>query len=191
MRVRAANALPVGVMLLLAALTLWLQAAVEDPGISDGGTKRHDPDAVIENFTVTRLGAEGQPAYILSAQKLFHFPDDDSSEVLFPRVVHVAPGEGNMTATADRGLLTKEGDEGFFYDNVLLVREAKADKAELRVRTDFLHVLNEKGLARTDRAVTITEGSSKLYGVGMELHKDTTEFKLFSRVRGTYDAPKK
>ncbi len=190
MRLRSANALPLGLMLLLAALTLFLQYVVQDEGNGDTGSTRHEPDAVIDNFSVNRLGQDGKPEYTLSAPKMVHFPDNDSAEVLYPRVVHLAPDGANVTATANRGVVTKDGEEGFFYGNVLIVRDAIPGHQEMRARTEFLHVINETRTARTDQPVVITEGNSTLTGVGMELQHDTGEVRLFSQVRGVFDAKK-
>jgi lipopolysaccharide export system protein LptC len=191
MRIRAADALPLGVMILLAGLTLALQYAVQEYGSGEAPAKRHEPDAVVENFSVKRLGQTGKPEYALSAPKMVHFADDDSMEMLYPRIVHFDAGGTNLTATANRGVFTKNGEEGFFYGNVALVREASSENDELRVRTEFLQLINEKHIARTDQPVVITEGNSVVSGVGMELQQDTRELKLFSQVRGTIDAKKK
>ena len=190
MRIRAATALPLGLMFMLAAMTFLLQYAVQDGGMGDARVVRHEPDAVVENFHVDTLGKDGKPESTFSAPKMFHFPDDDSAEVLYPRMVHLAEDGGHVVATANRGVLTKGGDEGFFYGNVVLVREATAERDAMRAQTEFLHVLNDKHLARTDQPVVITEGTSILSGVGMEMHQDTRELKIFSQVRSTFDAKK-
>ena len=193
MKRRVTHVLPLVLVLFLAALTLGLQYVVQGGyGSSVPSTaKRHEPDAVIENFTVRRLGEQGKPQYTLSAPKMMHFPDDDSSEVLYPRIVHIAEDGGTVTATANRGKVTKDGEEAFLYENVLVVRSATPKQLELRARTEFLHVLSEERIARTDKPVIITQGRSILTGVGMELSKDTRIITLQSRVRGTYDAPKR
>jgi len=190
MRIRAADALPLGLMFLLAALTLVLQYAVQEYGGGEAAAKRHEPDAVIENFSVKRLGQTGKPEYTLSSPKVVHFADDDSMEMLYPRIVHFEGSDVNLTATANRGVFKREGEEGFFYGNVALVRAATPERDELRVRTEFLHVMNEKHIARTDQPVVLTEGHSVLSAVGMELQEDTRELKLLSAVRGTIDAKK-
>lgn len=190
MKSRITHVLPLALMLLLAALTLWLQYAVQQTGGGNSGAKRHEPDAIVENFTVHRLSEGGKPEYTLSAPKMMHYPDDDSSEVLNPRIVNLAADGGNVTASANRGTVTKDGEEAFLYGDVLVVRDATPGREELRARTEFLHVLAEKHIAETDRPVTVTEGHSLLTGVGMTLNKDTHEVVLQSRVRGTYDAPK-
>jgi lipopolysaccharide export system protein LptC len=189
-RVRASHALPLGLMFLLAVMTFLLQYAVQNGGPGDARPARHEPDAVIENFHVDSLGKDGRPEATFSAPKMFHFPDDDSAEVLYPRMVSIAGDGGHLTATANRGVFTKDNEEGFFYGNVVLVRERTPEREAMRAETEFLHIVADKHIVQTDRPVVITEGSSIVTGVGMEMHQDTRELKLFSQVRGTIDAKK-
>jgi lipopolysaccharide export system protein LptC len=189
-RLRASNALPLGLMFLLAAITFLLQYAVQGGATGDARPARHEPDAVIENFRVDNLGKDGKPESTFSAPKMFHFPDDDSAEVLYPRMVHLAEDGGRLVATANRGVFTKDGEEGFFYGNVVLVRDGVPQHGPMRAETEFLHVLNDKHIVQTDRPVVITEGSSIVSAVGMELNQDTRELKLFAQVRSTIDAKK-
>ena len=190
MKSRITHLLPLALMLFLAALTLWLQYAVQGgPGKPE--TRRHDPDAIVENFTVQRLSDTGKPEYTFSAQKMLHFLDDDSSEALYPSIVHLADASGKITATASRGVITRDGEEAFLYGNVLIVREATPEREEFRAQTEFMHMLSEKHIAQTDRQVTITQGRSVLAGIGMVVNDDTQEFTLQSQVKGTYDAPKR
>jgi len=190
MKSRITHLLPLALILFLAALTLWLQYSVqESPGRP--GARRHDPDAIVENFTVQRLSDTGKPEYTFSAQKMLHFLDDDSSEALYPSIVHLADASGKITATASRGVITRDGEEAFLYGNVLIVREATPEREEFRAQTEFMHMLSEKHIAQTDRQVTITQGRSVLAGIGMVVNDDTQEFTLQSQVKGTYDAPKR
>jgi lipopolysaccharide export system protein LptC len=190
MKIRVANLLPIMLMLLLAALTLWLRITMEAPGNSSNGQQRHDPDAIIDNFTVTRLNEQGAPQYTLTATRMTHFTDDDSTELAAPQVVKRGEGPA-VTITAERGTVTRDGAEAYFHGNVLVVRAATAEREELQVRTDYLHVLAEQNIARTDRAVTITEGRSVLSGVGMEFDEKARQFALFSQVKGRFDQARK
>jgi len=176
-------------MAFLGLLTLWLQYTVMEGSGGDAKPVGHDPDAVVENFTVQRLDRSGKLEYTLSAPKMMHFADDGSGEVLYPRLFQVADDGGNFIVTANRGLINRQGEEAFLYGNVLLLREATPQRAEFRVRTEFLHVLAEEGVLRTDRSVTISEGNSLLTGVGMVVNKNEQQFTLQSRVKGIFDVP--
>jgi len=191
MKTRVAPLLPLALMGFLGLLTLWLQYAVRESAGGDSRTRTHEPDAIVENFTVQDLDAYGKLRYTFSAPKMQHFADDGSGEVLYPRMVQIAADGGNYVATASRGTINREGEEAFLYGNVLILREATPEEPELRARTEFLHVLAGQGILRTNQSVTISDGRSTLTGVGMIINKPKRQFTLQSQVTGTFDAPGK
>jgi lipopolysaccharide export system protein LptC len=184
-KIRISNLLPILLMLFLAGLTLWLRITMETPGGGGKGHDRHDPDAIVDKLELTRLNEQGSPMYLLSAARMVHFADDDTTELASPHLRR--PSEkGDVTITAERGTATRGGEEVFLHDNVQVVRAAAADREELRIHTDYLHVLTEKNIALTDHAVTITEGQSMLSGVGMEYDDNTRRLALHSKVKGSF-----
>lgn len=191
MKTRVAPLLPLALMAFLGLLTLWLQYAIRENAGGDSHSPAHEPDAIVDNFTVQDLDTSGKLRYTFSAPKMQHFADDGSGEVLYPRLVQIATEGGNYVATANRGTINREGEEAFLYGNVLIVREATPEEPELRARTEFLHVLTAQGILRTNQTVTISDGKSTLTGVGMVINKAKQQFTLQSEVRGTFDAPGK
>jgi lipopolysaccharide export system protein LptC len=190
MKTRVTPLLPLALMTFLGFLTLWLQYAVREGAGGEPRPAEHEPDAIVENFTVQNLDAYGKLRYTFSAPKMQHFADDGSGEVLYPRVVEIATdGGGNYVATANRGTISREGEEAFLYGNVVVLREATPREPELRARTEYLHVLAGQGILTTNQSVTITDGRSTLTGVGLVINKPKQEFTLQSQVRGTFDAP--
>ena len=189
MRARVTPLLPLALMAFLGLLTLWLQYAVREGAGGDSRPPSHDPDAIIENFTIQNLNDSGKLQYTFSAPKMQHFPDDGSGEVLYPRVVQISADGGNYVATANRGTINRQNEEVFLYGNVLVLREATREEPELRARTEFLHVLAGQGILRTNQTVTISDGRSTLTGVGMVIDKAKQQFTLQSQVKGTFDAP--
>ncbi len=125
---------------------------------------------------------------MLSAAKMMHYPDDDTTELAAPRVLQSRPTEPRFTVRADRGAVTREGEEIFLYDNVQLEREAEADRPAARLTTSFLHVVRDRSLMVTDRPVLIVEGLRSLSGVGMEYNNETRELVLRSDVQARFDS---
>ncbi len=189
-RERASSLFPLLLILALAAASLWLERAVQAPEYDRSGRSRHDPDFIAENFSIVKMNASGKAEYTLSAERMLHFPDDESTSVVAPRLVQRHASAPAIVVRADRGLVSKNGDEASFQGNVVVVREAGKGQNELRVQTEYLQVLPDRDLARTDRQVVITEGRSRLAGTGMDLNNKTRQFTLRSQVRGTFDAGK-
>ncbi len=175
---------PLLLMLALAGLTFWLERLVREEEGVHPSQRRHDPDFVVDNLTHTRFNVKGQVDSTLAAAKMLHYPDDDSTELVAPRVVQTKPNEPRVTLTADRGTLSQDGEEVFLYDNVLMVREAGGGRRETRMRTSFMHVVQGRSVIRTDRDVVITEEDRVLSARGMEYHNDSMELFLHERVRG-------
>lgn len=177
-------------MLSLALLTLWLEHQVHLEDAQHPSLRRHDPDYIVNNFTSTTYNGNGDVEGVLSAAKMLHYPDDDSTEITAPRVVQSKPQQARFTVRADRGTLSREGDEIFLYDNVVLVREPFESHPEARMSTSFLHIVRDRALARTDREVLFEEQGRSLKGRGMEYHNATRELFLRNDVRGQYEAKK-
>ena len=173
-------------MLSLALLTFWLERAAR---IEQGhpSLRRHDPDYLVHNFRIVSYGPSGTSESMLSARKMVHYPDDDSTELLTPRAVQTKPGEAPMTLTADRGALSQDGEDTFLYDNVLLVRSAIPRLPEMRMQTSFLHIVRARSLVRTDREIAIREEGRSLNGRGMEYDNGARMLQMRSNVRGRFD----
>jgi len=173
---------PLALMFALALLTFYLERTVRDDS-TPNALRRHDPDYLVSNFTTTTY-RNGAAESILSAAKMVHFPDDDTTELTAPRVVQSKPKEPRIVVSADRGLLSRSGEELFLYDNVKLVREALEGVPEARMTTSFLHVVRDRSLARTDRDVKIVEDQRSLEGRGMDYNYDSGQLTLHANVRG-------
>ncbi len=181
---------PLILMLSLALLTFWLERAARIDQ-AHPSLRRHDPDYLVHDFKIISYGPAGEAVSRLTGRKMVHYPDDDSTELDAPRVVQTKAGEAPMTLTAKRGALSQDGEDTFLYDNVLLVRSSVAEQPELRMRTDFLHIVRDRSLLRTDREIAVTEESRSLTGRGMEYDNGTRVLKLREKVRVRYDQRKK
>jgi lipopolysaccharide export system protein LptC len=184
---------PVVLVGMLVALTFWLDN-IAQPAPRGPGASRHDPDYIVDKLSATLMGATGTADYTLSAAKLMHYPDDDSTVLTAPKFVSHPTTQNPVTITASQGVVSSNGEHVYFQDDVRVVRPATRDASELTARTDFLHVVPEFSIATTDRLVTITDAATTVTAVGLELNSDTRILKLQSRVRGTYDpavAPRK
>ncbi|HUL42121.1 MAG TPA: LPS export ABC transporter periplasmic protein LptC [Burkholderiales bacterium] len=181
---------PLLMLLLLAALTWWLDSKVQPLAPKRDGSSRHDPDYIVENFTATRMSKDGTPRYILTAKKMVHYPDDDTTHLEDPVFRHVEGGKPEIDISANQALLTSGGEDAYFTGDVEVVRKAWKSDPELKAFTSFLHVIPDQDLAKTDKPVTLIEPHSIVTAVGLELNTDTRVLKLLSNVKGHYDNPR-
>lgn len=187
MTLRATRLFPLALAAALALLTLWLEQTVRRETAVHPSLRRHDPDYVVNRFELKRFGADGRLESLLAAATMVHYPDDDSTELIAPRMVQTRADEPRLTASARRGALSADGEEVFLYDDVLLVREDGRRGAETRFRTEFLHVVQARSLIRTDREVVITDARRHLTARGMEYYNDAGQLLLRERVRARFE----
>ena len=179
---RPTSWLPLVVLALLVGLTLWLNQLVQTPQGRNDGSRRHDPDLVVENFNAKKLGTDGRVLYTLAAKKMVHYPDDDSAHLEHVTLEAFEPGQPKMTVTADRGRLEQGGDRVWIEDHVVVVRDADPKVGALRVTTDRLLVLPDAGIARTASEVHMQSTTGQATAQGLELDNKTRTLKL-DRVR--------
>lgn len=190
MKASATRLFPLVLVLALALLTFWLERTVRDEEVHPS-QRRHDPDYLVEQFVVTKFNAAGALESTVSAAKMVHYPDDDSTELVAPRVVQAKANEPRMTLSADRGAISQNGEELFLFGNALLVREAGGGRSEARMQSSFLHVIGARSLVRTDREVHFFESARTLSGRGMEYHNETSQLFLRNQVRARFEPTRK
>ena len=123
-RDRVSSLFPLLLVLALAAASLWLERAVQAPEYDKSGKLRHDPDFIAEDFGITKMSTSGKPEYILSAARMVHYPDDQTTDIVEPRLVQRHDKAAQIVIRADRGLISRNGDQASFFGNVVVVREA-------------------------------------------------------------------
>ena len=187
MRLPTTRLFPLALMLVLAALTFYLDRAVNEDE-SHPSMRRHDPDYMVVNFTTTTYNRDGAAENTLSADRMVHYPDDDTTELTAPRVVQTKPDAPTMSVRADRGRLSRDGEDIYLYDNVVLEREAGAGQTAAQLTTEYLQVVRDRSLVRTDREVKIVEETRSISGKGMEYSTETQHFTLNSDVRARFEA---
>jgi lipopolysaccharide export system protein LptC len=165
---------------------VWVNLLVQGPVARADGSKRHDPDLIVENFSARKLGEDGRVLYTLAARKMVHYPDDDSALLESVKVEAFEPRQPRMMITADNGRLEQGGERVLIEGNVVIVRDADAKNATARITTDRLMVLPDAGIATTDSEVTLAEGRNHAVSQGVEIDNRARTMKL-SRVRATYE----
>ena len=182
---RPTSWLPLAVLGLLVGLTLWLNQLVQPATARADGSRRHDPDLMVENFNARKLGEDGRVLYTLAARKMVHYPDDDSALLDTVKLEAFEPKQPKMTATADHGRLEQGGDRVWVEGNVVVVREGDARNGRARLLTEKLLLLPDAGIARTTSEVRLESPEGNARAAGMELDNHARTLRL-DRVSATY-----
>lgn len=185
---RFSQLFPLLLLAVLAGLSFWLDQAVQE-GSQGSSSQRHDPDYIVEKIVAHRMDAKGDVKHTLYAERMTHYPDDDSTHLVSPRLISNASARAPMSITSRTARISSGGDHVYFETDVRATRAAYDDKSEMVLETSFLHVTPDEHIARTDRPVTITDAHTVARAIGLELNSETRTVKFLSQFRGTYHDP--
>lgn len=183
---KARSWLPLLPLLLLLMATYWLNQQVQPLPLVQS-LQRHDVDYYVDNFTATSLNIQGQPRFTLNAEKMWHYPDDDTTHLQMPKLASLYADRPPTLTSAQTGMLSSKGDDVFLYDEVRILRPVSTGFGEQRFATDYLHVVPDRDWAETDQSVVMTNQYNVIRAVGMELDNKTRTVRLLSRVRATHE----
>lgn len=168
---------PLIALSLLAAATVWLERATrldEEQAVTG---LRHDPDLMVQTFTLRRFDKTGAEQYELTGTKMTHFPDDDSSLVADPRLVFA--GEGRpLNVRGERATVFQGGDRVFLEGDVQAQRAADAQHAAMSFRSATLTVWPDAERAETRTPLVLTQGATVIHAQMLEAQNLTGELKL-------------
>jgi lipopolysaccharide export system protein LptC len=172
---------------LIAAFTWWLQNLVEPEKSKVAKTLRHDPDYFMENFTVTSMNEAGRPHYLMEAQYMAHFPDDDTTRFVKPHLIVFQEDVAPWTVDSEHALATTGGKEVHLMGEVIMQRPDTPAQAGLKLTTKDMLVRPDDEYAETKQPVTIVDESGTVNAVGMQVYMQDEKLLLLSRVRGVYE----
>lgn len=182
--------LPLAILLVLAALSFWIERSVQ---VAPSGTAatRADPEGIMENFEAMRTDPTGRPQYRLSAKRLKHYTDSKQTEMESPRFVHLDPQAGEVSAVARQATVSSDGSEVDLRDNVSIVRAARPGQSAMTLSTARLLVFPDRDLLRSPGAVDVRDATLNLRAGAMEYNAKQRVIKLTGRVQARYISGRK
>jgi lipopolysaccharide export system protein LptC len=181
--------LPLLPLLGLLLASYWLSLQVQ-PLPSLTKEARHDVDFTIVKLSSTALDKQGIPRSTLSAEKMWHFSDDDTTHLQMPNFVSVKVNQPPVNITAKLGTLSSNSEDVFMHDDVAITRTDPRTLNEMRFETDYLHVSPNKDLAETDHPVLMYDKKNVVSAVGLLFDNQARTVKLLSQVRAKHEANK-
>jgi lipopolysaccharide export system protein LptC len=187
---RSAIIFPIVILSVLALLTAWVNHMVQPPQPKLDGSSRHDPDYIMSNFVTSQTDVNGSLRYKLAAAEMKHFPDDDTTDLLRPRYTQFSVDKPYTQVEALRGYVSSDGEQVQLVDNVKITRQAFAGKGEMTIETEYLNILPNQDLVRTDSPVVIKQApKTVIYATGMVYEKNNKTMTLLHKVRAHYEKP--
>ena len=182
MKDRSSMFVPLTLMMLLVGITYWISHIME--GSVASGPPRHDPDYIISHFNIRKFDVDCMLQHTLIAEKMTHYPDDDTTLVISPHLISHRPPQTDIFA--QQALVSKDSKEIDFINDVRIVRQAiNAQALPTLMETRLLKVFPDDETGYTLTPVTITQGKSIINGSRLEINNKSGISVLHGRVTGT------
>lgn len=179
-------AFPIGLLLILAALSYWLAVVSEAEPTDIGGRFRHDPDTIIRQFDGISYDEQGNRKAGLRGIELRHYPDDESSVIQQPFMRRFSLSGEPSTVSANRAVVNSDGSEVDLSGDVKAFRPPQGGKAAITLTAPHMLVLVDEERARTPGFARVQQGSSWISGTGFDADNVTQVFNFHSNVTGSY-----
>lgn len=179
---RLSSLFPLIIVALLAGASFWLEYVVRNETREGLGKDRHDPDAIVHNFKVERFDKTGTLNSRLLANKLTHYPDNDTAEVEAPRISFMR-NDQVTTFRSEHALADDRQHILTMIGKVQGERPAKGQQLAQTLATDELMVWTDDEIARTQHPIIFTQGKSKLEAIGAEWNNISGQLQLNKHVQ--------
>lgn len=148
--------------------------------------QRIEPDYWVENFAFLRQSAVPGTRYEIAGKRLEHNPVDGTHHIQFPVLDSYNPTRPPSHSTSKRAVISADNSQVSLYEDVKVDRDGSAEFEPFHLRSEYLLVLTNEDIVRTDKPVQITLGRSVLNGTGMVFNNASRQLELDHDVHATF-----
>jgi lipopolysaccharide export system protein LptC len=177
------------VIMLSAAMALgsfWvsevMRSRADHPALA---AMRTDPDYFVEKFNFVRTSKIGQARYAISGAKLTHFPKEDNFEIELPVLTSLSVDHPWLTMRAQRAIANSDASQVQMIDDVHIDRPPSKTTPDFHLQSEYMLIYPDDDVMRTDKAVEIMHGTTRITGEGMLANNATLNFTLFHHTHAT------
>jgi len=172
-------------LLLLAILSRnWVEDPAGEPDEATIDMRASQADYYLEAFETRKYDAEGNPQYVMKGDTLSHYPQDDRSVIVEPRLV-VYRRNIVWKMSSPRGVFTPQPDTFVLDGDVSMLR--RGSEEDVKLETSNVVVMTEANKVTTDQPITVTADSWQLRSIGLESDINDGTLKLLSNVTARYE----
>lgn len=163
-----------------AVFWLW-HALTSEPPVPR--TPRHAPDYYIIDMVRHTMDRNGDLQNVLMADEVYHYPDDNSTELARPRLEIYNDDANPWQVVAERGSIKSNSDLVVLHGRVEIWRVDDEGEREFEIFTSELRVFPRVQYAETDNAATIKSLTSVTKTKGFRANFEHNRLELRERVR--------
>lgn len=148
----------------------------------------HSPDYFLDDFSAITTGPDGRPEKRLSALRMVHFPDDDSTELEQPRMTFYEPSSPPWRIRSDRGRVSGDREQVLLQGRVDIDREGRADIRPMHLTTRDLLIRPNDDYAETQAQVEARSDRSWIKARGLQAwFTGPVRIKLLANAKARYE----
>ncbi|GAC1408556.1 MAG: LPS export ABC transporter periplasmic protein LptC [Burkholderiaceae bacterium] len=171
----------------LALGSFWLLQVMQKSGEGDAPVRRNNkPDYYIEKFNYVRTSTAGEARYIITGARMVHRPTDDTYEITLPVIHSMSEGRPPLMTRAERAIATPDSSQIQMIGKFEADRPASPITDRFHLNSEYLLILPDDDVIKTDKSVALTLGNARLTGTDMYINNATREFRLAQHVHGVY-----
>ena len=170
------------VLSLLAIGSAWLLNRLSETGSTEISVLRHDPDNYMHDLTTLTMNQDGSLKNKLYADYMAHYPDDDTIELINPKLEIFRLDKPPTTITAEKGWVTKDNEVILLSGKTRLIQIDADGVRELEIITSDVRVLMDQEYAETDNPATIIGKKTTIKSTGMKAYLGENRLELLNNV---------
>ena len=167
---------------LLALGSAWLLNRLTDTGSTEISVLRHDPDTYMHDLITLTMNQDGTPKNKLYADYMAHYPDDNTTELINPKLEIFRIDKPPTIITAEKGWVTEDNEVILLSGNTRLLQLDTEGNRELEIITNDVRVLMDQEYAETDKPATIFGKKTTIKSTGMNAYLGENRLELLSNV---------
>ena len=173
---------------LLAGASWWLTDVFKPEQRPAEKAAKHSADYFSYGLTKTTMTPEGIPGDRVVAEKMTHYKDDDTIELLKPTFTFFKPDAPPWVVVSERGHISSDGLHILLGGAVRIRRSAAPNIRPVEVITSDLMIHRDTNIAETSKHADIISPPDRIEGVGMRVHfEDPKTLTLLSKVHGKHE----
>lgn len=174
-------------LLIAAAGTAWYlnQLTGDEAGPKTPADK--DPDFYMRDFTTTTMDVKGRPKNKLHAVYMAHFQDEDTSQLLAPRLEMFRNDKLPLYVEADKAWLTSNNEIVLLAGNVVLWENDASGTRILQANTSKAKVFLKRDYVETDKYAKIVSKRTTITGTGMRAFYNESRLEVLNDVHTTIE----
>jgi lipopolysaccharide export system protein LptC len=170
------------ILSLLAIGSAWLLNRLSETGSTEISVLRHDPDNYMYDLTTLTMNQDGSPKNKLYADYMAHYPDDNTIELINPKLEIFRVDEPPTTITAEKGWVTEDNEVILLSGNTRLIQLDNNGVRQLEIITSDVRVLMDQEYAETDKPATIFGKKITIKSTGMNAYLGENRLELLNNV---------